>query len=79
MSGIPTIHTVNVVEVDNDGIVTIRAFCTSKEGIQAAEGLFRQILSETTDLEARPIEVALEEGYADVPGGGSVQLCWSSP
>jgi hypothetical protein len=75
------IATVNVTEISgDDGLITsLRSFPDNKEGNAAAEKLFLEIIAETTDVDV--VEMGpelLDNGYCDVPGGGTVQLVHST-
>ena len=74
-------ETINVVEINgDDGIISsLRSWGnTNGEGEDSAKEHFRAICRETTDLNDEEIEQALDNGYAEVPGGASVQLVRSN-
>ena len=71
-------NTINVVEINgDDGLVSsLRSF--PAEQVQTAEALFRKLCEETTDLDSEGIDNAIEDGFAEVPGGASIQLVHST-
>jgi hypothetical protein len=73
------LDTVNVLEVDASGLpLSLVSFSESSEGNREAETRFATLVSETTDLGSDAIAQAIEDGYADVPGGGMVLLTHST-
>ena len=68
-------QTVNVIEINDRGsVASLRAFA---EAIPA-ETLFVELVKSQTDHTDSEIEQCLDEGHVEVPGGGSIQLVWSS-
>ncbi len=73
------LNTVNVIELSDEGVpFSLASFDESEEGNREAEALFRTLVEETTDLRGEDIETALDDGYAEVPGGGHVVITHST-
>jgi len=72
-------HTVNVIELDCNGLVnSLASFPDNDAGNKLAEELFRRLVGETTDLPEEAVSDALDDGFAGVLGGGSIQLVHST-
>ena len=71
--------TINVIQINgDDGIVSSLVFWPNDSAGQvAAKNYFRAVCKETTDLNDGQIAECVESGFAEVPGGASVQLITS--
>lgn len=73
------LKTVNVIEITNGDIQSLRSFEDNHEGNEAAEGLFRKIIEETATDEPTDTEYqeAIEDGRWTDGNGGEVFLVHS--
>jgi predicted transcriptional regulator len=69
--------TVNVVEVNNDGIMQVLSFDDSEEGNKEAEDIFRKLVIENGAVEANISDLIENGAYGD-PFGYQVFIVHSS-
>lgn len=71
--------TINVIQINgDDGIVSsLVSWPNDSAGQVAAKDHFRAVCRESTDLTHCQIAECVESGFAEVPGGASVQLITS--